>query len=120
MVVGLLGEETGLKLFRDIVAANGMQVRRGHTHLTNLVAAGEVPVGLSVFLQNIDLAKTKGAPVESFLLTPTVARPNGVGMARRSPHPHAALLFYDFMISDGQAIMIQREFVPTSRKIPSA
>ena len=40
-------------------------------------------------------------------------------MARRAPHPHAALLFYDFMFSDGQQIMLRREFVPASRKIPS-
>jgi hypothetical protein len=29
-------------------------------------------------------------------------------------------LFYDFMLSDGQQIIRGREFIPTSRKIPSA
>ena len=119
MVVGLLGEERGLKLFRDIVAINGRSVRKGHTMLTNLAAAGEVPVGLTVFMQNAEVAKKNGAPVDWFLIAPTVARPNGVAVARRAPHPHAALLFYDFMISAGQEVMLQREFVPTSRKIPS-
>jgi iron(III) transport system substrate-binding protein len=119
MVVGLLGEEAGLKLFRDIVAANGISVRKGHTLLTNLVAAGEVPIGLTVFMQNVDVAKKNGAPIESFLIPPAVARPNGIAMAKRAPHPHAALLFYDFMLSDGQQIMLKREFVPTSRKISS-
>jgi len=119
MVVGLLGEEAGLKLFRDIVATNGMSVRKGHTLLTNLVAAGEVPIGLTVFMQNADVAKKNGAPLDWFLIPPTVARPNGIALAKRAPHPHAALLFYDFMLSDGQQIMLKREFVPTSRKIPS-
>jgi iron(III) transport system substrate-binding protein len=119
MIVGLLGEETGLKLFRDIVATNSMSVRKGHTLLTNLVAAGEVPIGLTVFMQNVDVAKKNGAPIESFLIPPAVARPNGIAMAKRAPHPHAALLFYDFMLSDGQQIMLKREFVPTSRKISS-
>jgi iron(III) transport system substrate-binding protein len=119
MVVGLLGEETGLKLFRDIVATNGISVRKGHTLLTNLVAAGEVPIGLTVFMQNADVARKAGAPVDWFLIPPTIARPNAIAMAKRAPHPHAALLFYDFMLSDGQQIMLGREFVPTSRKIPS-
>jgi iron(III) transport system substrate-binding protein len=120
MVVGLMGEEKGLRLFRDIVAANGMSVRKGHTLLTNLVAAGEVPIGLTVFMQNADVARKAGAPVDWFLLPPTVARPSAMGMAKRAPHPHAALLFYDFMLSDGQQIIRGREFIPTSRKIPSA
>jgi iron(III) transport system substrate-binding protein len=119
MVVGLLGEEKGLKLFRDILAKNGLSVRRGHTLLTNLVAAGEVPIGLTVFLQNVDVARNNGAPVMSFLIPPTVARANGIALAKRSPRPHAALLFYDFMLGEGQRIMLQRSFLPTSRKIPS-
>jgi iron(III) transport system substrate-binding protein len=120
MILGLMGEEKGLKLFRDIVTANGMSVRKGPTLLTNLVAAGEVPIGLTVFMQNADVARKAGAPVDWFLLPPTVARPSAMGMAKRAPHPHAALLFYDFMLSDGQKIMLGREFMPTSRKIPSA
>jgi iron(III) transport system substrate-binding protein len=70
-------------------------------------------------MQNADVAKKNGAPLEWFLIPPAVARPNGIAMAKRAPHPHAALLFYDFMLSDGQQIMLKREFVPTSRKIPS-
>jgi iron(III) transport system substrate-binding protein len=119
MVVGLLGEQNGLKLFRDIVATNGISVRKGHTLLTNLVAAGEVPIGLTVFMQNADVARKAGAPLDWFLIPPAIARPNAIAMAKRAPHPHAALLFYDFMLSDGQRIMLGREFVPTSRKIPS-
>jgi ABC-type Fe3+ transport system substrate-binding protein len=119
MIVGLLGEEKGLKLFRDIVAINGLSVRKGHTMITNLAAAGEVPIGLTIYLQNAEVAKKAGAPVDWFLIDPVVARPNGVAVAKRAPHPHAALLFYDFMIGEGQRVMLQREFIPTSRKIPS-
>src|SRR5262249_59989617 len=39
-VVMHFGEAQGLRLFRDIVASNGMSVRKGHSLLTNLVAAG--------------------------------------------------------------------------------
>src|SRR5581483_9762148 len=40
-VVSLMGEQKGLKLWKDIVAKNGVSVRKGHTLLTNLVASGE-------------------------------------------------------------------------------
>ena len=39
-VVTELGEERGLKLFRDIVASNGISVRKGHTLLASFVASG--------------------------------------------------------------------------------
>ena len=120
MLVGLLGEEKGLRLFRDVAATNGLSVRKGHTLLTNLAAAGEVPIGLTIFMQNADVAKKAGAPVDWFLLPPTVARANGIAVAKHAPHPHAALLFYDFMLNEGQQIMLGREFVPASRKISSA
>lgn len=119
MVVGLMGEEKGLRLFRDIVSANGISVRKGHTLLTNLAAAGEVPIGLTVFMQNVDVAHQNGASVDWFLLPPTVARPDAMGVAKRAPHPTAALLFYDFMLSDGQQVMLGRRFMPASRKIPT-
>lgn len=117
-VVRGMGEEKGLKLFRDIVAQNGMSVRRGHTLLTNLVASGEVPFALTVYNFTAEQVKQKGAPFDWFVLSPAVARANGVALAKKSPHPHAALLYYDFMIGDaGQQILFKRDFVPTSKKI---
>src|SRR5262249_23941794 len=44
-VVMDFGETQGLRLFRDIVASNGMSVRKGHSLLTNLVAAGGEALG---------------------------------------------------------------------------
>jgi iron(III) transport system substrate-binding protein len=116
-VVAQLGEERGLKLFRDVVAGNGLSVRKGHTLLVNLVAAGEVPLALTVFSYSAQQAKAKGAPVDWFVIPPSVAMPNGVGAARRAPHPHAAVLFHDFMISDGQELLLKRNFIPTSTKL---
>lgn len=117
-VVQSMGEEKGLKLFRDLVAANGLSVRRGHTLLTNLVAAGEVPLALTVYNFTAEQVKQKGAPLEWFVLPPAIARVNGVAVAKRAPHPHAALLYYEFMIGDeGQQILLKRDFVPASRKM---
>jgi iron(III) transport system substrate-binding protein len=116
-VIGDLGEARGLKLFRDIVATNGISVRKGHTLLTNLVVSGEVPLALTVYNYKAEQLKNKGAPIDWFAFPPAIARPNGVGMLRRAPHPHAAVLFFDFMLSDAQNLLLKRDFVPTSKKI---
>lgn len=116
-VIGELGEAKGLKLFRDIVATNGISVRKGHTLLTNLVASGEVPLALTVYNYKAEQLKNKGAPIDWFAFPPAIARPNGTGMLRRAPHPHAAVLFFDFMLSDAQELLLKRDFIPTSKKI---
>jgi len=120
-VVTALGEAEGLRLFRDLVAANGVSVRRGHTLLTNLVASGEVSLALTVYNFTAEQLKRKGAPLDWFMLPPVIARANGLALARRASHPHAALLYYDFMIGEqGQRILQERGFVPTHRALQGA
>jgi len=113
-----LGEAQGLRLFRDIVASNGISVRKGHSLLTNLVVAGEVPLALTAYGFLAEQAKRRGAPLDWFVIPPAIARPTAEGLARNAPHPHAAVLFFDFLISEeGQQILASRQFVSVSRSI---
>ena len=97
---------------------NGISVRKGHTLLTQLVVSGEIPLALTVYNYKAEQLKQKGAPIDWFHIGPPIARPNGVGVARKAPHPHAAVLFYDFELSqEGQKILAGRDFVPTSKKV---
>jgi iron(III) transport system substrate-binding protein len=116
-VVKEMGEARGLKAFRDIVGANGVSVRVGHTLLTNLVVAGEVPLALTVYNYRVEQMKGRGAPIEWFVIPPAIARFQGMGLARNAPRPHAAVLYFDFMLTDGQEILLKRGFIPTSKRI---
>ena len=117
-IMGEIGEAKGTKLFKEIVAKNGISVRKGHTLLTQLVVSGEIPLALTVYNYKAEQLKGKGAPIDWFAIGDAIARPNGVGVARRAPHPYAAVLFYDFEISEeGQRILAKRDFVPTSKKV---
>jgi iron(III) transport system substrate-binding protein len=111
-VVNLMGEEKGLKLFRDIVAANGISVRKGHTLLANLVVSGEVPFALTVYAYKAEQLRKSGAPIDWLVIPPGVGRFEGAGVSRRAPHPHAAILFFEFMLTDGQDILRDRDFFP--------
>jgi iron(III) transport system substrate-binding protein len=112
-----MGQEKGTKLFRDIVERNGWSVRSGHTLLTNLVASGEVPVGLTVYSYMIEQAKQKGAPVDWFAIEPLIGRSNGIGVSRKAPHPHAALLFYEYMIGDAQPLIVKMNYLSPVKRL---
>ena len=120
-VLSQIGEARGVQLFRDVVQKNGISVRRGHTLLTQLVVSGEVPLALTVYNYKAEQLKNQGAPIDWFAIGRAVARPNGVAVTKRAAHPHAAVLFYDFEISEeGQRILAKRDFVPTNRKVDTA
>jgi len=111
-VVSALGEEKGLKLFREIVAVNGISARKGHTLLANLVVTGEVPLALSAYAYKAEQLRKSGAPIGWLVIPPGVGRFEGAAVSRRAPHPHAAILFFEFMLSDGQDILRDRDFFP--------
>jgi iron(III) transport system substrate-binding protein len=113
------GKDKGLKFFQDLVAKNGITPRKGHTLLTNMVVSGEVPLALTVYNYMPEQAKRKGAPIDWFALEPAVARSNAVGVALHAPHPAAALLFHEYMLTDAQQIMTTIDYVPSNTKIAS-
>jgi iron(III) transport system substrate-binding protein len=114
-VIGQLGEARGLKLFRDIVAANGISVRSGHTLLTNLVVSGEVPLALTTYTFRAEQLKKSGAPLDWVAIPPTIARFEGAGVARRAAHPHAAILFFEFLLTEAQELPRDRDMFTARR-----
>ena len=116
-LIAALGDDTGVKLFRDLVRTNGLSVRRGHTLLANLVVSGEVPLALSTYQYKIAQLNKGGAPIEWYVIPPGISRFIGTGVMRRAPHPHAAILFLDFMLSDAQKLLLDRDFTPVNMKV---
>jgi iron(III) transport system substrate-binding protein len=85
------------------------------------VAAGEIPIVLTLYNQAVDKMKEKGAPVEWKALAPAFGRADGIAVAKRAPHPHAALLFADFVLSpQGQRLIKERSRVPVNRTVDSS
>jgi len=76
--------------------------------LAGVVASGEVPLSPTIFNSNIFTHKQKGAPVEWRPLDPVIAGVGTSGMVLNAPHPHAALLFLDYLHSKlGQEVAMK-------------
>ena len=116
-IVKHMGEKEGMAFFRKL-AETRPQMRTGHTLLAELVSSGEVPITATIYNHNIERLSVKGAPVKWKALTPTFGRPNAIGVVARAQHPHAALLFTDFMLSrEGQQLLKERNRVPASTAV---
>lgn len=115
-LVQAMGEETGLRFFRELVATNAPSLRSGNSLLNNMVVSGEVPLALNVYSYLPEQARAAGAPVDYVVLAPAVAYTDGIGVARRAGHPHAATLFYDFLLDEGQAIVSGQKSLTTNKR----
>lgn len=88
------------------IAANSKTVK-GHTVQAELLSAGEFDAGVSLYSHSVDKGEKAGQPVtwhpsSGAPVQPIVIRPNGAGLVGRAAHPAAAVLFMDFLLSDGQ------------------
>src|SRR3989475_2952773 len=116
-MVKAMGEQNGLAFFKKLAAARP-EIRTGHTLMAELVASGEIAIAATIYNHNAERLIVKGAPIRWKALKPTFGRPNAIGVTRRAPHPHAALLFADFILShEGQTILKERNRVPSSRAV---
>jgi len=118
-IVKLWGQDRGMAFFRKL-AQMRPDVRKGHVLLAELVAAGEVPVGLTIYNSNAESMKRRGGPIDWVPIAPVVARPQGIAVTKNAPHPHAALLYVDFVLSpEGQALYSAMGRPPVSVKVPN-
>jgi len=118
-VVKAMGESQGLAYYRRL-AGQRPSMRKGHTLMAEMVAAGEIEIAIDTHVQGIARLKEKGAPIEWKPLQPAFGQPSSVGVAARAPHPDAARLLAEFILSrEGQEIIKARNRVPVSRAVDS-
>lgn len=104
-------------LFKKIAA--NVKVTKGHTVQGELLSAGQFGVALSVYSHTIDKAAAKGAPVAwRPVVEPVILRPNGIGLMANPRHPAAALLWTDWVLSDGQKIIADSLRIPAAKSVP--
>jgi len=100
----IMGREKGLKYMRDLSKQNPM-LRIGQTLITQLVAAGESALQINSNAVTVNRLKQKGAPIDWVAPGPLPGLMVGVGLTLQAPHPVAARLFVDFLLSkEGQQL----------------
>jgi iron(III) transport system substrate-binding protein len=65
-----------------------------------LMLAGESAIALAARGRRVTEYKQQGAPIDFRIFDPYAGEPNFVALMQRSPHPHAALLFIDWILSE--------------------
>ena len=102
-----MGRERGQEFMRSL-ARQGPTFRRGHTLLMSLLVAGDFPLAV-VLSAEVEQAKKTGAPVDWVRTTnPVVTSASLMAISAKAPHPNAARVFADFVLSTEGQTEIQR------------
>ncbi len=106
------GRDKGLRFMRALTRQMP-QRRQGHQALTRQLAAGDFSLAL-VHASETEAQKRAGLPVDWVkTLDPTVTSATRVAISAQAPHPAAARLLVDFLLSrEGQLAIRNRGRVP--------
>lgn len=115
------GTDTGERVIGAMLKAKGEEfVRKLKDHdaklhmisggaLNELVVSGEVTISPTIFRNHVLMAIEKRAPVAWVPMDLVVSNAGGAAIAAHAPHPHAAILFVDFILSpEGQKIFEEK------------
>jgi iron(III) transport system substrate-binding protein len=107
------GEEKGRKIVSDIVAALKPITVDGHLALARSVGAGEYMVALNNYASLTSNVKLAGGDTDYWVLEPVALFYGQVGVNTLAPHPNAAKLAANFLLSkEGQ------EMLPRAGRLP--
>lgn len=108
-IMAAMEQAWGKEKTRDYLlrlAKQDLIFRRGTTLTSQLIAAGEQPIAIAINAETTADMRDKGAPLGFSILPPRIIKPNGFFVAKKAPHPHAALLFTDWALSEeGQKVL---------------
>ena len=110
-LIKIMGREKGIE-FMKAFAKQNLMIRTGHTLLVTLCGSGEIPIVTVGYLDCVDEVKSQGAPIEwvRFESSPIITAINAISMVSNTPHPNAAKLFYNFVISKEGARVFRKVF----------
>ena len=114
------GESRAMAYFKKLAKQKIVNFGSGSARtLVDRVIAGEYPVALNIFAHHPLISKAKGAPVNTKLLNPTASSAGTLSIVKDAPHPYAALLLADFILSkDGQQVLAKANYFPANPDVP--
>jgi iron(III) transport system substrate-binding protein len=116
--IGFATTDTGARVIAAMLASKGaefvqkLKAQQISLHavsgraILDMVISGELVVSPTVFLSHSRVSIAKGAPIKWVAMDLVPTNAGGVGLPANAPHPHAGMLFGDFLLSpDGQKFL---------------
>lgn len=112
------GEEKALDFVKKLRAQNIQSAPGDAGTWSPAVVSGEYPIMIAMPVHQIVPFKSKGAPIDGQNPDPALARNSAMALIKNAPHPHAAMLFVDYILSEqGQKAIAASGYNPTRKGV---
>ena len=115
-----MGESEGMRYLRTLAKQEIVPLPIAIRAVLDRVIAGEYQVGLEMNNTHAAISAAQGAPIKWMPLDAVTETLQVAGVSRGAPHPNAARLFVDFMVSRaGQNIFREADYLPMRPDVPA-
>lgn len=112
-ILQTMGKEKGTDYLKKLAQVGVRNSEASARAILDQVIGGEFGVSLQAFLHHALISAKQGAPVAWVEQEPVLGTFDSMGLARNPPHPHAAMLFLDYIFSEeGQKLMAAADYAP--------
>ena len=116
-----LGQDKGMDYLRRLAQQKIINVPASQRVVLDQLIGGQYPLALMTFNHHSVISAAQGAPVRWLPFSPGVELPNPAGLIANAPHPNAAKLLLEYVLSDaGQEVMRKAEYIPASPDVDAA
>ena len=113
------GEDKGMAFLRKLAEQKIASVPTSTRQVLDQVIAGEYAIGPMSSVHHIMYSADQGAPVRWRPVEPAVVSLINASVAANAPHPNAAKLYFDFLLSDeGQTIFRDNYYLTSNLNVP--
>jgi iron(III) transport system substrate-binding protein len=116
-MVQTLGQDKTVQFWKTLTD-HKLRLVSGQTNLVQSVISGDCPIAVSSNLHTVAKNIAKDAPVAWVKTDPLYGNYGAGAVADRAPHPYAARLYVNYLISqEGQATVVKAYRVPVNNKV---
>jgi iron(III) transport system substrate-binding protein len=115
-IIGAMIKSKGEEMVRKLKAQEMKLYSIDAPALVNTITAGEIVASPAIFQTHTLLAASKGAPVEWVPMDFVPTNVGSAAIAANPPHPHAALLMADFLLSPAGQQVLEKYYYGSGAK----
>ena len=113
-----MGKGKGEAYLKRLAAQRIVNYAGSARALVDRVGEGEYKLAVEIYAHHPLISKAKGAPLDTQMLSPVPSALSTIQLARNAPHPNAAMLLIDYMLSkEGQEVLRAAQYLSPNPQV---
>jgi ABC-type Fe3+ transport system substrate-binding protein len=119
-ILSTMGQEKGMAYLRTFAEQQPVTIPGAQRVVLDHVISGEYPLCVMILNYHAAISMKAGAPVQWLKMEPVLQTMGLVSITGNPPHPNAARLMVEFMLSEeGQKILADNDYIPAHPHVPA-